>query len=87
MGIFKTIHAANTGAILVIVLIPAANAVDNRHTLRLSAILEEDFAVGWSCSAGHSLELKPGQDIIVPSIAILWYASGIEKVVAGGKDN
>jgi hypothetical protein len=70
-----------------IVLISAANAVNNRHTLRLPTILEEDFALGWSCSTGHSLKLKSGQDIIIPSITILWYAPGVEKVITCGKDN
>ena len=63
MGLLERIHAAEPGAVAMCVLVPATDAVDDRHPFRLLALSGEDFSAGWSPSGGDALELQPGDDI------------------------
>ena len=71
VGKLHGIHAADSGAILVIFLIPTAYAMDNGNALRSRAILEHNIAISWSRGINHPLKLKAGDNIIQSLIAIL----------------
>ena len=71
MGELHGIHAADLGAILVVVVVAAAHAVDDGYRLRLGATIQHDLAVGWPRSIDQPLKLKASDYTFQPPIAIL----------------
>ncbi len=63
MGLLEGVHAADSRAIGMGVLVPAAHAVDDGHPLRLLPLGGEDLAAGGAAGAGEPLELQAGDDV------------------------
>ncbi|MBA7709843.1 hypothetical protein ES703_118769 [subsurface metagenome] len=87
MRILEPIHAANSGTILVVILITAADTMYYGHTLRLSAIFKLNPPPGWPSSTGYPFKFKPSQDIIILFIPILSYDTGIKLIIASSQNH
>jgi hypothetical protein len=57
----------------VVILISAADAMNNGYALWLGTILEQDFAAGRPRGVAHSFKLKSGKDVIITAITVLSY--------------
>ena len=66
----QRIHAADAGAILVVALVPASDAVDDADALRRLAVCHQNLAAGRARSAVHLFEFEAGQDIRVNAVAV-----------------
>ena len=84
VGILKSIHTANARAILMIVLVPAANAVDNRNALRLPTIGKDYVSLGGASGATQPFKLKASEHIGIVPVAILGNTGGVKGIKSCG---
>ncbi len=88
MGELQAGHAADDRAVVVIVAVPAAHAVDDAHRFRHRLpITQHDFAAGGAGRVAHALELQAGEDVGQPAVAVLRDAAGVKSVKAGGQND
>ena len=69
------------------VVIPAADAVDDRHALRLASIGGQDLAAGDAAGIGETLKLHPGDDVGRLAVGILGKLGRVPHLKAGGDDD
>ena len=85
---FQRIHTADFGAVLVVILVAGADAMDDGHALGLGdAIPQDDAPARGPGRIDQALEFQAGEDIGQPPVAILGDAAGVEQVVARGDDD
>ena len=81
----ETLHAADRRAVVVIVLVATADAVNNANRLRYrNAVAQHNFAVGRTRRVGKPLKFQTGEHIRQSSIAILRDTPSIEQFPTGG---
>ena len=85
---FQGGHAADRGAVFVVVDVAAADAVDQGHALRLGlAVAQDDLAPGRAGGVAQPLELHVGVDIGQAAVAVLRQLARIEQLPARGQDD
>ena len=84
----ERVHAADLGAVLVIVLIAAAHAVHNADGLgRRHSVAQHHLALGRPGGVGHALKLQAGKDVRKAPVAVLRDAPRVEQIVARRQDD
>ena len=88
VGKLQSLHAADRRAVVVVVPIAAADAVDDADRFRhCHAIAQDDIAVGRTGGIGQTFEFQAGEDVRQAPITILGDPAGVEQIVAGGQDD
>ncbi len=81
------VHAADLRTVSVVSRIPAPDAMQNGHALRLTPVLQHHSPASRTTGVDHPLELQAGQDVVQPSIAVLGCAGAVEEIEAGSHDD
>ncbi len=88
VGKLKALHAADAGAVVVVVLVTAADAMDDPDGFRRRyAIAQDDFAIRRTSSVGQPLELQAGEDVRQAPIAVLLDLACIEEIETRRQDD
>ena len=88
MGQFQGVHTADPRAVLPVVLVPAADAVDDGDPLGHRLPVPQDhLAAGGPGPAEHPFQFQAGEDVGEAAVAELGDAPGVEGVEAGGEDD
>ena len=69
------------------ILVAAADAMDDAHRSRFLAVFQDDLAAGGAGGVEHALELQTGNDVGPVSISILRFGLGIELLIARGQNH
>jgi len=81
------LHAAYPRAIVMGVAVTASHTVYDGNPFWYTAILQPDFAGCWSTRVNQSLELHPGQDVLIEAVAITGFNLWVEILKTGSQDD
>ena len=87
VGELKRVHAAHARAVAVVVLVAAADAVQDGDGLGRLAVAHDDLAVRGPGGVGEPLELERGDHVGESAVAVLLGDAWVEDLEAGGDDH
>ncbi len=80
---FQSVHAADPGAIFVVALVPASDAVNDADAFRSLPVGEHDLAAGRTRGAVHLFEVQTGQHILELAVAVFRDLFGVKLLESG----
>ncbi len=92
VAVFEGVHAADPGAVGVVIDVTAAHAVDQGHALGrvgeiTGLVAHENLPPGGAGGIAQALKLQAGEDVGITAVTEGFHGGGVQQVVSRGQDN